>query len=92
MIPDTNIGGKIATISEVFNEKKRHSFSTEFKHEASCLLLGQGYSIPETSRSLDVGETALRRWVQQLKFQRGGGAPVSTALTAGSSIKELVLR
>jgi len=68
MIPDTNIGGKIATISEVFNEKKRHSFSTEFKHEAACQVLDQGYSVAEACRSLNAGETALRRWVNQLKW------------------------
>ena len=62
-------------------KRQRRTFSTEFKHEAACLVLDQGYSIPEASRSLDVGETALRRWVQQLKLERGGGTPVSKALT-----------
>jgi len=41
----------------------------------------QAYSIPEANRSLDVGETALRRWFQQLKIERGGRTPVSKALT-----------
>ena len=40
--------------------KKHHrSLSIEFKHEAARLVLDRGYSIPEASRSLDVGETAL---------------------------------
>ncbi|MDE7533987.1 transposase, partial [Aeromonas salmonicida] len=30
------------------------------------MVLDQGYSVTEASRSLDVGETVLRRWVQQL--------------------------
>ncbi|MFM5315132.1 transposase, partial [Aeromonas veronii] len=42
----------------------RRSFTTEFKLEAASLVLDQGYSVPEASRSLDVGETVLRRWVQ----------------------------
>ena len=45
----------------------RRSFTAEFKLEAASLVLDQGYSVPEASRSLDVGETVLRRWVQQLQ-------------------------
>ena len=66
-------------------KRQRRSFSTEFKHEAARLVLYQGYSIPEACRSLDLGETSLRRWVQQLKLERGGGTPVSKALTAEQS-------
>jgi len=74
-------------------EKQRRSFSTEFKQEAACLVLDQGYSFLEACRSLDIGETALRRWVQQLEFERGGGTPVSKALTAEQSrIQELEAR
>ena len=61
--------------------RQRRSFSTEFKREAASLVLDQGYSVAEASRSLDVGETALRRWVDQLKVERGGVAPKTKALT-----------
>jgi transposase len=61
--------------------RKRRTFSTEFKLEAACLVLDEGYSMTEASRSLDVGETALRRWVDQLKIERGGSTPSSKALT-----------
>ncbi len=30
---------------------------------------------------MDVGETALRRWVEQLRLERGGATPMSKALT-----------
>ncbi len=74
-------------------KRQRRTFSTEFKHETACLVLDQGYSIPEASRSLDVGETALRRWVQQLKLERDGGTPVSKALTVEQKrIQELEAR
>ena len=33
----------------------RRSFTAEFKLEAASLVLDQGYSVPEASRSLDVG-------------------------------------
>ncbi len=58
----------------------RRSFTAEFKLEAASLVLDQGYSVPETSRSLDVGETVLRRWVQQLARARKGHSKKATAL------------
>jgi len=61
--------------------KQRRSFTTEFKHEAAALVLDGGYSHTEACRSLDVGETALRRWVEQLRRERGGATPPSKALT-----------
>ncbi len=61
--------------------RPRRSFSTEFKREAASLVLDQGYSVAEACRSLDVGETAMRRWVDQLRLERGGVTPLSKALT-----------
>lgn len=61
--------------------KQRRTFSTEFKLDAARLVIDEGYSIPEACRSLDVGESALRRWVQQLQHEQGGATPKSKALT-----------
>lgn len=52
--------------------KQRRSFSAEFKREAAVLVLDQGYSHIEASRSLGVVESALRRWVNQLQQERTG--------------------
>ena len=62
-------------------KRQRRSFTPEFKLEAACLVLDQGYSIPQASKSLDVGETALRRWVDQLREERGDKTPNSKAMT-----------
>ncbi|TNH77527.1 IS3 family transposase [Aeromonas hydrophila] len=59
----------------------RRSFTAELKREAASLVVDQGFSVPEASRSLDVGETLLRRWVQQLQSERCGTTPISKALT-----------
>jgi transposase len=61
--------------------KQRRSFSQEFKLSSAKLVLDDGYSFPEAARSLEVGETALRRWVKQLQEERGGTTPNSKALT-----------
>ncbi|MGL6508712.1 IS3 family transposase [Aeromonas hydrophila] len=71
----------------------RRSFTAEFKLDAASLVLDQGYSVPEASRSLDVGETVLRRWVQQLQFERSGTTPINKALTPEQQkIQELEAR
>ena len=41
--------------------RQRRSFSIEFKHEAACLVLDQGYSNTEACRSLGVGRAAQAR-------------------------------
>lgn len=63
-------------------KKQRRTFTTEFKHDAAALVLDQGYSITQACRSLDIGESALRRWVDQLRAERGGITPKSKAMTA----------
>ena len=61
--------------------KQRRVFSAAFKREAADLVLKQNYSFIEASRSLGIGESALRRWVGQLQQERGGVTPTSKALT-----------
>lgn len=74
-------------------KRQRRSFSTEFKLEAANLVIEQGYSIPEAARALDVGETAIRRWVKQLQGEQQGVTPKSKALTPEQKkIQELEAR
>ncbi len=56
-------------------------------------MLDQGYSVPEASRSLDVGEAVLRRWVQKLQSERSSTTPISKTLTPEQQkIQELEAR
>ena len=74
-------------------KRQRHTFSTEFKLDAASLVLVQGYSIPEAANPMGVGETALRRWVDQLKVERGGVTPTAKPLTpVQKKIQELKAR
>jgi transposase len=73
--------------------RQRRSFSPEFKHEAASLVLNQGYSISEASKSLGVGTNDVRRWVTQLGQERQGVTPKSKALTPEQrKIQELEAR
>ena len=66
--------------------KQRRSFSSEFKREAADLVLKQNYSYIEASRSLGIGESALRRWVDQIQKEHKGVTPQSKALTPEQQI------
>ena len=61
--------------------RDRRFFSKEFKREAGSLILDQGYSVPEACKAMDVGRTAINRWVQQLQDERSGVTPKTKALT-----------
>ena len=61
--------------------RQRRTYNTDFKREAANLVLKEGYSVGEASRSLDIGETALRRWIDQLEGERLGVTPKAKAFT-----------
>lgn len=74
-------------------DQTTRTFSPEFKREAADLVLKQDYSVIEASRSLGVGESALRRWVDQVQQERTGVTPQSKALTPEQQkIQELEAR
>lgn len=52
--------------------RQRRSFTPKFKLEAASLVVDQNYSVPEACQALDVGESALHRWVKQLQAERNG--------------------
>ncbi|TDX22494.1 transposase-like protein [Modicisalibacter xianhensis] len=72
--------------------RKRRSFTPEFKQEAACLVLGQGYSITEACRLLGISESVLRRSIKQLAVERDGITPTSKALMQEQRIQELEAR
>ena len=73
--------------------KQRRTFSPEFKQQAACLVLDQRYSHVEASRSVGVGESLMRRWVQQLQLERQGVTPQGKAVTPDQQrIQELEAR
>lgn len=45
----------------------RKHFSDEFKADAVRRVITGGFSVPKLSQVLGVGETALRRWVEEAR-------------------------
>lgn len=73
--------------------KQRRSFSPQFKQQAACLVLDQSYSHREASRSVGVGESVLRRWVQHVQLERQGITPHGKTITPDQQrIQELEAR
>ena len=53
-------------------KRARRFFSPEFKAEAVRLIQERGYSVSQACRELDIGETALRRWISQVDAENQG--------------------
>ena len=60
---------------------RRRRFSAEYKAEAVGLVYESGKSIGVIAREPGLGETALRRWVQQAEMDSGRG-PRGTLTTS----------
>jgi transposase len=64
------------------SQRKRRSFSDEFKRDAVNLIVQQGYSFRAAAESLGVGEGSLRLWHRQL-------APKPEPVGDDASLEEL---
>ena len=54
-------------------KRKRRRFSAEYKAETVRLVQRSGKSIGQLALELGIGETALRRWVEQAEVEAGRG-------------------
>lgn len=52
------------------NERK--VYTREFKLRAASMVIDDDCPVPEVCASLDIGPTALRRWVDQVRKERKG--------------------
>lgn len=57
-------------------------FRKSLKLEAASLVLDQGYTVLEACASINVGDTALRRWGKQALAERQGEVPHDETLVS----------
>jgi transposase len=70
--------------------KKNRTFDASFKLEVAKMIKDQGMSVSQVCRDLNLGDTAVRRWVQQYEAEQLGGAGIGKPLTAEQQrIREL---
>lgn len=64
------------------NRKKRREFDTSFKLEVVRMVKDQGVSVCNVCRTMDLGETAVRRWIKQYETELNGQSGIGKPLTA----------
>ncbi|WP_027824386.1 IS3 family transposase [Laribacter hongkongensis] len=61
--------------------RQRRTFDLEFKLQV-VMIKEQGLRISQVCRDLDIGETAVRRWIAQYKAEQQGLPGMGLPLTA----------
>ena len=54
------------------SKRQRRTFTAEFKLEAAQLVVEQGYTVRAAAEAMNVSQSALDRWVRQLKNEQQG--------------------
>ena len=73
-------------------ERKRRKFSDQYKAETVRLIQSSGKSIGQLALELGIGETALRRWVEQAEVEAGRGRPARSSAASAKSWRSLGAR
>jgi|TARA_R110000868_G_C10825957_1_gene758967 transposase len=71
-----------ASIEEFFMTNKRRTFDDSFKLQVVKMIKDQGLTVTQVCRDLSIGETAVRRWIQQYEAEQLGQAGIGKPLTS----------
>ena len=63
-------------------DQKRRTFDASFKLQIVQMIRDQGLSVMQVCRDMNLGETAVRRWVAQFGTEQTGQAGIGKPLTA----------
>ena len=63
-------------------KRKRRTFDASFKLQVVEMVRNQGLSISQVCRDMDLGESAVRRWVEQVDAEKTGQPGIGKPLTA----------
>ena len=72
---------EITWVIKVTNSKRR-VFDASFKLQVVEMVRSQGLSISQVCKDMNLGETALRRWVAQVEAEQLGQPGIGKPLTA----------
>ena len=61
--------------------RQRKMFDPSFKLEVVRMIKEQGLSVQHVSQTMDIGETAIRRWVEQYSAEQNGQPGIGKPLT-----------
>ncbi|WP_180273783.1 transposase [Iodobacter sp. BJB302] len=60
----------------------RKKYDASFKLEVARMVVDQGLSVAQVVQSMQVGESALRRWIEQYRAEQMGQPGIGNPLTA----------
>jgi transposase len=61
--------------------RQRKKFDTSLKLEVVRMIKEQGLSVQHVSQSMDIGQTAIRRWLTQYDAEQSGQRGIGNPLT-----------
>lgn len=61
--------------------RKRRSFDASFKLQVVKMIKEQGLSVSQVCRDMELGETAVRRWLTQFDAEQAGQPGLGKPLT-----------
>jgi transposase len=64
------------------SSSKRRGFDASFKLQVVQMVREQGLSVPQICRDMGLGETAVRRWIQQYEAELSGQPGIGKPLTS----------
>ena len=64
------------------SKRQRRTFNAELKLQVVQMIREQGLSVSEVCRDMQLGETAVRRWLVQVDEEAAGRAGIGKPLTA----------
>lgn len=68
-------------VEEMTNQKTRRTFDHGFKLQVVQMIRTQGLAISQVCRDMKLGETAVRRWLQQFDAEQSGQPGLGNPLT-----------
>jgi transposase len=63
------------------SKRTRRTFSPEFRLETAQLVVDQGYTHDEASKTMGMGFSTIEKWVKQLQQEREGERVKPTPMT-----------
>lgn len=61
--------------------RKRRNFDPSFKLEVVKMVTEQGLSVQHVSETMSIGQSAIRRWLQQVEAEQSGQPGIGKPLT-----------
>ncbi len=62
--------------------RERKSYTTDFKLEVARMIVDQGLGVTQVTKDMNIGQSAVRRWVDQYRAEQLGHPGIGRPITA----------